>query len=266
MTFRSGDSREDGGIPLILAHRGAAGERPENTLAAFRRALEVGADGIEFDVQLTKDGELVVIHDERLDRTTNGTGWVKDHTLAALQALDAGRWFSQAYREERIPLLAEVLALAAPACVINVELKNSRVPYPGIESKVIEALKGVDALGKTIVSSFNHDSLQRVKAIDPSARIGYLYQVPWRSPIARALQLGAEGIHPPRLAVSRRLVLRAHRAGLAVRAWTVNRPKHLQQMMALGVDAIMTDHPAMMREILRHLPDTLPARTRPSTN
>jgi glycerophosphoryl diester phosphodiesterase len=250
MNLRSGDSRDRPEIPLILGHRGAAKERPENTLAAFRRAIEVGADGVEFDVQRTQDGELVVIHDERLDRTTNSTGWVKDHTLAALRKLDAGRWFGPAYRGERIPLLREVLDLVGPAArVINVELKNSRVPYPGMEAQVVEALRHSGVFDRTVVSSFNHESLRRVKALDPTIRTGVLYVIPWRSPIAKAVRLGADAIHPSRLAVSRPLVRRAHQAGLRVCAWTVNRPEDFRRTAACGVDAIITDHPLAMRAL-----------------
>lgn len=249
------DSSDPQEIPLILAHRGASGERPENTLAAFARAIEVGAHGVELDVQLSKDGAPIVIHDERLDRTTDGRGWVYDRTLAELQHLDAGSWFAPAYGRERIPLLRDVLDLVGPqARVINVELKNDRIPYSGLETKVVEELGARGLLTKTVVSSFNHGSLRTVKAIAPSVRVGYLYRVPFRSPVAGALRVGAEAIHPPRLAVTRTLVHRAHGAGLRVRVWTVNRPKELRQMQAHGVDAVFTDQPALLLELLRGRP------------
>lgn len=250
MNRRLEDSRAHPGIPLILGHRGAAKERPENTLAAFRRAIEVGADGIECDVQRSKDGELVVFHDERLGRTTTGQGWVKDHTVADLRRLDAGGWFDPAYARERIPLLPEVLEIVGPtARMINVELKNSRVPYPGMEAQVVAVLEQYGVLQRTVISSFNHNSLRVLKALDPMIRTGMLYVVPWRSPIAKALLLGADAIHPPRLAASGGLVRRAHRVGLRVCTWTVNRPKDMRQMMAYGVDAIITDHPLQMRAV-----------------
>ncbi len=245
------DSSDPQEIPLILAHRGASGERPENTLAAFARAMEVGAHGVEFDVQLTKDGAPIVIHDLRVDRTTDGNGWVYKCTLAELRQLDAGSWFAPAYRRERIPILRDVLDLVGPKTrVINVELKNARVAYQGLEAKVLAVLGECGMLAKTVISSLNHRSLQMVKAIEPSVRVGYLYQVPFR-PVARALRLGAEAIHPPRLTVSRALVHRAHEAGLQVRVWTVNRPKEFRQMLAHGVDAVFTDQPALMLELLR---------------
>ncbi len=254
MSLGSGDSWAPRGIPLSLGHRGASRERPENTLAAFRRALEVGADGVEFDVQLTKDGEVVVIHDERLDRTTDGTGWVKDHTYAELRDLDAGRWFAPAYRGERIPTLSEVLALVAENTrLINVELKNSRVGYPGMEAKVVDLLRRFSVLDKSVVSSFNHDSLRAVKNVEPSVRTGFLYLATLRSPITKAQQVGAEAIHPPRLAVSRALVRRAHESGLRVHVWTVNRPNDMQRMMAYGVNAVITDDPAAMHVLARRI-------------
>ncbi len=244
------DSRDRLAIPLILAHRGAAKERPENTLAAFRRAIEVGADGVEFDVQRSKDGELVVIHDVRLERTTNGRGWVKDSTLAELRHLDAGRWFDPAYQHEPIPLLREVLELVRPHVhVINVELKNTRFPYPGMEAQVVKVLKQCDVLDRTVISTYNLNSLRLVKTIDPTIRTGVLYAIPWRSPIGKAMLSGADAIHPPRLAASRSLVRRAHRVGLRVWVWTVNRPKDFRQMMAYGVDAVITDHPRQMRAL-----------------
>lgn len=252
MIARSLGSRNLQGIPLILAHRGASRECPENTLVAFRTALERGADGIECDVQLTKDGELVVIHDERINRTTDGTGWVKDHTFAELRALDAGGWFAPAFHGARIPTLREVLELVAPQTrVINVELKNNRVGYVGLEAKVIAALHQCGILAKTIVSSFNHRSLHLVKTIDPSARLGFLYVATLRSPVRRAVELGAEAIHPPRLAVSPLLVRRAHASKLKVHVWTVNSPKEMHRMITCGVDAVFTDDPAAMTELVR---------------
>jgi len=246
------DSSDSPEIPLILAHRGASGERPENTLAAFARAIEVGAHGVEVDVQLTKDGAPIVIHDARLDRTTDGSGRISNHTLAELRRLDAGSWFAPTYRRERIPTLGEVLEVVGlRARLINIELKKYRIAYPGLEAKVIEALGAGGLLAKTVISSFNYGSLQVVKAIDPSIQIGYLYELPFRSPVAGALRLGAAAIHPPRLVVTRTLVRRAHEASLRVHVWTVNRPKHFRQMQAYKVDAIFTDQPAAMLELLR---------------
>lgn len=251
MAIRSAHSRGSERIPCIVAHRGAAAERPENTLAAFRRALEAGADGIECDVQLTRDGEVVVIHDERLERTTDGTGWVRDHTLRELQVLDAGGWFGRRYRGERIPTLHEVLAAAAGrARLINVELKNTRLRYPGLEARVLRLLHRFGVLGTTVVSSFNHASLRRIRDLEPRARIGMLPRA-LRAPVARALRLGAEALHPARTEVTARLVRGAHAAGLRVRVWTVNSAEELRRMRAWGVDAVFTDDPAAMVRAVR---------------
>jgi glycerophosphoryl diester phosphodiesterase len=197
-----------------------------------------------------KDGELVVIHDERLERTTDGSGWVKDHTFAELSALDAGRWFAPVFRGERIPTLREVLDLVVPESrLINVELKNNRVGYVGLEAKVLEALHECGILAKTIVSSFNRLSLRLVKSLEPSAKLGLLYVASLRSPVRQAIELGAEAIHPPYIGVSPALVRRARASELKVHVWTVNRSKEMHRMIDCGVDAVFTDDPAAMRAL-----------------
>ncbi|MBE3598536.1 MAG: glycerophosphodiester phosphodiesterase [Limnochordaceae bacterium] len=230
--------------PLILAHRGFSARAPENTLVAFRMALEAGADGIELDVQLSRDGVPVVIHDERVDRTTDGKGWVKDFTLDQLRAFDAGGWFGEAFAGERIPTLDEVLEVAGPGSrLINVELKSGLVQYPGLEHKVIAALERAGALEKSVLSSFNHFSLRTVKALRPQARTGVLYMEGLVDPWAYARLVPADAIHPPRYAVLPELVEGAHRAGVAVHVWTVDERAELRRMADWGVDAIITNRP-----------------------
>lgn len=151
-----------------FAHRGFSGKYPENTMLAFRKALECGADGIEMDVQLTKDGELVVIHDERVDRTTNGTGNVRDYTLEELQKLDASYIYSEEVGFQTIPTFDEYCRwVAGTPLVTNIELKTGVYPYPGIEAKVWPVLQRYHLEDKVIISSFNHESVLRMKALAP---------------------------------------------------------------------------------------------------
>ena len=169
----------------IWAHRGASRVAPENTMPAFERAIAAGADGIEFDVQLSRDGEVVVIHDETLSRTTDGTGRVVDHTLAELRALDAsaGR---DSWTDVRIPTLAEVLALLAPTTLrADIELKNSEEPYPGLEELVLAEVAAAGMVDRTLYSSFSGESVRRLAGLAPAAEVALIYS----SPLARPLRM-----------------------------------------------------------------------------
>ena len=162
--------------PLIIAHRGASSRAPENTMASFRKAVELGADAIELDVHRSKDGYLMVCHDERVDRTSNGKGYIKDFTLRELKSLDAGRWIGEEFKGERMPLLEEVLELVLKNNILlNIELKNGPIFYEGIERDVINLVKNYGLVDETIISSFNHYSLLQVKGIEPRIKTGILY-------------------------------------------------------------------------------------------
>lgn len=228
----------------IWAHRGAAGLAPENTLAAFELALEQGAEGIEFDVQLSEDGAPVVIHDESVDRTTNGTGAVQGYTLAELQRLDASAG-QAGFADARIPTLSQVLELAAPTSVaINIELKNSEVDYPGLEEVVLAAVADFDLAERVVLSSFNHHSLRRLAKLGTDSQLAMLYSDPLVKAWRYAARVGVAALHPPaRYLLRRRYVTRAHAAGLAVRPWVVNSEAVLRRMLEFGVDAVFTDRP-----------------------
>ena len=160
--------------PKIFAHRGASRYAPENTLPAFALAAEQGADGVELDVHLTRDDQLVVIHDETLERTTDGAGWVKDCTLAQLQALSAANGMD-GFAGTRVPTLRQVLEQLRPTgLLVNIELKTSVIWYAGIEQKTLELVRDLGMADRVIYSSFNHYSIQQVRARDPSARTAYL--------------------------------------------------------------------------------------------
>ena len=159
----------------VFAHRGASQYAPENTLEAFRLAMEQGAEGIELDVHLSADGELVVIHDETLERTTNGTGLVKEHTLAQLQALRADNHM-EGFEAAHIPTLRQVLELVRPGDMqVNIELKTGILWYEGIEEKTLELVKELGMQDRVVYSSFNHYSIEEVRRLDPTAETAYLF-------------------------------------------------------------------------------------------
>lgn len=240
-------------MTAIWGHRGASGHAPENTLPAFALALEQGADGIELDVQLTSDGEVVVIHDRTLERTTDGTGRVVDHTLADLRRLDASRGW-EGFAGARIPLLAEVLELVVGSgAVVNIELKNGgKVPYRGLEERVLAVVADADASDRVVLSTFNHYSLRTLQGLGASMPLGALYSDRLYKPWKYVARLGADCLHPPvRTVRERKVVTRSHELGLKVHVWTVNTPADLERMGRLGVDAVITDVPDVAHEVLR---------------
>jgi glycerophosphoryl diester phosphodiesterase len=229
----------------VWAHRGDSVHAPENTLKAFGKAVQAGAYGVEFDVQLSSDAQPVVIHDETLERTTNGTGRVVDHTWAQLAQLDAsaGR---PGFAGEPIPRLAEVLALLAPSGLwANIELKNSVVAYPGLEEIVLAAVQEAGMADRVVLSSFSQASVARLADLT-DLEVGLLFEPnelifrPWR----RAVALGATALHPPRLRSSAALVRAARDQGLKVRAWVANRPAEVNRLVEAGVDGYFTDSPS----------------------
>jgi len=240
----------------VVGHRGAMGHCPENTLVSFERGLELGADWIELDVHLSRDGALAVIHDETVDRTTNGHGAVRDHTLAELKALDAGSWFGPEYAGQRIPTLDEVLAWARQRnTIVDIEIKNGPVYYAGIETAVVEAVQRYDMTEQVIVISFDHAAVQQVKALEPGIATGVLYAGrPVDGGLSMASQAQADAVLPHWAYVAAGDVAAAHAAGLSVAPWASSDPAVLRHMIAAGVDAIGTNHPDVLRDVLRSSP------------
>ena len=180
-----------------IAHRGFSGRYPENTMLAFEKALEAGAEGIEFDVHLTKDGQLVIIHDELLDRTTDGKGLVADCTLEELRRLDASAGYKGVYGVNRIPTLEEYYRLIQGRdCYTNIELKTGVIWYPGIEEKVLEVIDGFGRRKDTVISSFNHFSILRMKELAPDLVCGFLEESRIIGPAAYCTKHGVECWHP----------------------------------------------------------------------
>ena len=243
--------------PLILAHRGASAEAPENTLAAFRLALEQGADGFELDVHRTRDGHLVVCHDETVDRTTDGTGAIGAMTLAELKRLDAGRWFDERFAGERIPTLDEVWALAEEAGglrLLNVEVKLGFAAYPGIEEALVEWIESRGLEERVVVSSFNHFSLLRLHQLAQKLRTGILYMAAWVEPWLGAHRVGARSLHPYHPTLVPPLVEAAHQQGLEVYPFTVDEPRRMEELAKMGVDGLITNRPGLARSVVDGLP------------
>jgi glycerophosphoryl diester phosphodiesterase len=224
----------------VIAHRGASGTAPENTLPAFRRAEELGADMIELDVQLTRDGHPVVIHDRTLDRTTSGRGAVRRRTLEEISGLDAGAWFGRAFADTRVPTLDQVFA--AVAIPLNVELKAAG--DDGIERRVLDTVARAGALERVVFSSFDAASLRRLRSLSGEADLAVLWAGRSVSrAIALAGRVGARSLH---LRTSRGVtsaIAAGHAAGLAVRVWTVNAPADFARLTDAGADGVFTDYP-----------------------
>jgi glycerophosphoryl diester phosphodiesterase len=236
---------------LVYAHRGASGVAPENTMSAFRKAVELDCDGIECDVQLSKDGKLVICHDEMLDRTTNGKGFLKDYTYDELSKLDAGSWFSSDFTGERLPLLDELLELVAKSGImINIEMKTGIIQYPNLEALVIESVKNHRLRDKTIISSFNHYSLYEVKKIDKEIKTGALYMEGLYEPWNYLSTINCEFAHPFYLAVKPEIVLGYKKANYGINVFTVDDTNTAVQLAVLGVNGIITNYPDIILNAL----------------
>ncbi len=239
--------------PLVLAHRGASAYAPENTLAAFRLAFEMGADGIELDVTLTRDRVPVVLHDDRVDRTTNGKGAIKHMTLAEVQRLDAGAWFNEKFRGEKVPTLDQVLAEFGTRGLINIELKSIFPRSDGIERAAAQVIERVRTAERVLISSFNPLALYRIMKIEPRWPRGLLYSPNLPIYLRRAwLRLVARpnALHPPHALINSEFVAWARRKGYKINTWTVDDPNEMKRLIALSVDAVMTNKPDILREVV----------------
>lgn len=233
-----------GGPPLVIAHRGASGRRPENTLSAYELAVAQRADMIEIDLHRTRDGAIVITHDEDLSGL-GGRGEIAEATAEEVRALDAGEG-------ERVPLLAEVLDRFGPRIPFNLEIKQARAgPYPGLECEVLAAVEQRGLLAATLFSSFSDRVLETLRETAPAARIGVLVapEAPqhWRE---RAQAVRAEAVHFWAGLASGDTVATAHHDGLDVHVYTLDDPRVMQALIERGVDGIFTNHPDRMRALL----------------
>lgn len=237
--------RESRNHPFVIGHRGASAHAPENTLAAFRLAIEQGADGIELDVKRCQTGDVVVMHDATVDRTTSGSGLVHKLSIDALRSMDAGG--------EPVPLLSEVFELieSTPGFLINIELTNYMTPRDGLEDEVVRLIKKHAIAERVLFSSFNHLLVRKLAARMPEVPRGLLYyrNMPlpmrnvWLSPLIRH-----EFRHPHHSMITADFVAKMRAAGRGVNAWTVNAPADIRRMSAYGVSGIIGDSPATIRK------------------
>ncbi len=241
--------------PLVIAHRGACRRAPENTLAAFRMAAELGADAIELDAKLTSDGQVVVLHDQTLDRTTSGRGRVADHTLAEIKALEAGAHFSPEFVGEPVPTLDEVLRAVGDRLLINIDLgvytaRSSRLP-----EAVIEVVRARGMQRRVLLSSFHPFTLQRARKADPTIPLGLLImprQPAWQRLLVYLLS-PKDFLHLNEGLVTPRSMAREMHAGRPVITWTVNEAARMEALLRMGVHGLITDLPDLARDVVRRV-------------
>lgn len=242
----------------VIAHRGGSYLAPENTLAAFRNAMEVGVDMIEIDVEQTKDSVVVVIHDRTVDRTTDGSGAVDTLTYNYIRTLDAGSWFDKRFTGEKVPTLDETLKLINGKVKLLIEIKDGSERYPGIESRTVAAIRKYKAHPWVIVQSFNLKAIERVKAMDPEIKTYYLlgrnfgaYYKNFRENLTGQMSsdLGYDGIAVHYSVLNSVNVDSIRKAGLYLFAWTVNDRETMKKMISAGVDGIITDAPDLLKEL-----------------
>lgn len=236
----------------IFAHRGFSAAFPENTMKAFIEAEKVGANGLEIDVQLSKDGEVVIIHDEKVDRTTNGTGFIKDLTYKEIRKLDASYKNKKWLKKEPIPSFTELLEwMTTNSLICNVELKNGIFPYKGMEEKVVALIRYYNLENRIILSSFNHYSIVYSYQLAPEIEIAPLYSEGLFMPWVYAQSINAKGIHPKLIAAPNEIILSAMENGIAVRPYTVNKEVDMKRLFDIGCSAFITDDPVKALEIQR---------------
>ena len=241
-----------------FAHRGFSGKYPENTILAFQKALEEGVDGIELDVQLTSDGELVIIHDERVDRTTNGKGLVVSYTLEELRKLDASYIYRGKMGFHPIPTLREYFELVKDSPIVtNIALKTGINEYPGIEEKVYAMIKEYHLEERIIISSFNHYSVMRMKALAPELVYGFLSDTWIYQPGQYTKSHGVACYHPVFLQLKQEIVDEVKAAGIVINTWTVNAEEQVRDLYAKGVDTVIGNYPDMTARVLKELENKL---------
>lgn len=238
----------------VYAHRGYSGKYPENTMLAFRKAVEVGCDGVEMDVQLSKDGEVVIIHDELLDRTTDGKGYVKDYTLAELKKFDASKVRPGEYGFQEIPTFDEFCAwLKETDIVANVELKTSIIYYPEIEKKCVDIIRKYHIENKIIFSSFNHLSIVKTKELIPEIPVGALVEIEGLMYAGYyGEQFGFRYYHPDFCLLSEAAVKECKEHGVGINVWTVNDLDSFEKLVEWDVDGVITNYPQVLYSWLKN--------------
>lgn len=234
-----------------IAHRGASGEYPESTRLALLKALEAGADMIELDCQMTRDGHVVIFHDESLKRTAGVAGAIKDKTLEQLKKLDIGRWRKKSFQGERILTLEEALEAVGGKADLCLEIKSYPGSLPGIEIKILFTLSHYECLDRTILASFDYRCLGRVRELAPEATIGLIFGAGVRDdPFRAAQKLGAASLHVQKELASRHFFERAWQDGLDVYVWTVNELSEMERFVSMGAQGLISDFPKRLKTLL----------------
>ena len=238
--------------PKVWGHRGASGYLPENTIPAFEKAVEMGADGIELDIHKTKDGQLVVIHDEKIDRTSNGKGYVKDYTLEELRKFNYNATHPECKHAD-IPTMREVFELIKPTDLsINIELKTGVIFYEGIEADILAMTKEFGMEDRVIYSSFNHETCVAIRNRQKDAYVGFLYADGFLDVEEYVKNHGGNALHPAfYLLQDMRSVRKARQLGLDINAWVINEPEHLEMACQRKLNIIITNYPDRALNIVK---------------
>lgn len=246
--------------PIVVAHRGASGYAPENTLASIKKAIAMGVDMVEIDVQLTKDKQVVLMHDLTVDRTTNGKGKVRDLQFDEIRKLDAGSWFSSEYAGEKIPTLEEVIETVKGKCKLLIEVKRVKTNKPEIEAKIIQLIDKYNAYDWCIVQSFETEVVKNIQALDKSVECHKLVTMnlsvlPLH--LDSRIKTGTiykyktvQAINPYFKMLNKRKVDKIHSRGQKIITWTVNEKEDMKRMIEMGVDGIITNYPDRLIELL----------------
>jgi glycerophosphoryl diester phosphodiesterase len=239
---------------MIIAHRGFSGKAPENTMAAFKKAVDLGSDALEFDVRFSRDGQLVVFHDDVLERTTNGKGRVADLTLRELRHLDAGYWFHSAFAGESIPTLKDVLELTRKRILLNIELKkgdHGQYSMLDLADRTLQEVVRAGMEQQVLFSSFDLDAVQRILEKDPRIQVALITRDPWNSPFDAMRGKHFQVLNSRKSALNENNLSAARQQGIRVNVWTLNTDDEMEKFISMGVDGIITDYPDRLIELLK---------------
>lgn len=237
----------------ILGHRGARGHAPENTMPSFAKAVELGATMFELDIHLSKDGKLVVMHDPDVERTTNGTGRIRELTWEEISRLDAGSWYGSEFAGTRVPRLEEVFAAFGNLAEIDIEIKADEELYGGIVERLARLVTAKGLTDRVLISSFHTEYLREARTLLPEAQIGLIYRKPRENVVAEAVKAGWQALHPHLDLVSREFVAEAHAHNLVVRGWNPNEIAPMRTLIESGVDGVGTDYPERLRDLVEQM-------------
>ena len=243
---------------VVIAHRGFSAIAPENTLISFQKAIEIGADMIEFDVSLSKDGIPVVIHDKTLNRTTNSKGKVEDFTLEELKSFDAGSWYKPSFTGEKIPTLEEVILLAKGKIMLNIEIKKHsvkrKIKINGLEHKIVNLLEKHGMIDEVLISSFSKMAIQRIKEFNPEIPVAYLYRFGINLRLINSFdKLGIYSFNQGKRSFSKKSIQDIHLKGIKLNIYTVNQKREMKKFIKNGVDGIITNHPDKLLAVIESL-------------